>query len=192
MLFLMNKQIVLDGRTIKYTLVASKRTRKIRVAVYPGGEIKVTAPASLPMTLLEQFLVKKAKWIVTKHNHLKQFPVQIKGGNRAEYQANKAKALALATERLNYFNQHYGFTYNRISIKNHRSLWGSCSKRGNLNFNYKIALLRPEAADYIIVHELCHLKEFNHSARFWALVAQSVPNYKQIRLELKKFGLNMA
>ena len=87
--------------------------------------------------------------------------------------------------RFEYFNKFYSYKWNRIFIKNQKTRWGSCSKRGNLNFNYRIALLPPEAADYIIVHELCHLKEFNHSRNFWKLVEQQIPNYKILHKALK-------
>jgi len=97
-------------------------------------------------------------------------------------------ARALVKTKLEYFNQHYGFTYHRISIRNQRSRWGSCSKEGNLNFNYRIIFLPPALADYLIIHELCHLKEFNHSRAFWALVAQTIPHYQTVRRELKKNG----
>lgn len=187
----MKKQITLAGRTIEYTLNVSRRTRRIRVSAYPGGEIKVSVPNGLLLGTLEDFLRKKAKWILSKQDYLKQFPAYVKGGNAAEFKQYKTQALELAKARLEHFNQHYGFTYHKVTIKNHKSLWGSCSKRGNLNFNYKIALLKPEACDYIIVHELCHLKEFNHSSRFWALVGETIPNYKQIRASLKKSGMNM-
>jgi predicted metal-dependent hydrolase len=88
-------------------------------------------------------------------------------------------------ERIGHFNQIYGFVVKRISVRDQRSRWGSCSKKGNLNFNYRIVLLPPKVADYIIVHELCHLGEFNHSKRFWGLVAKAVPDYKQLKKELR-------
>ena len=70
-------------------------------------------------------------------------------------------------------------------MRNQRSRWGSCSRSGNLNFNYRIASLRPELQDYIVVHELCHLKEFNHKEGFWALVALTVPDWQTLRAELR-------
>jgi len=88
--------------------------------------------------------------------------------------------------RLGHFNQFYGFEYKRISIRNQKTRWGSCSKKGNLNFNYKLLFLSQEQADYIIVHELCHLKEMNHSKRFWNLVLESILDYKNVRKSLKK------
>lgn len=105
--------------------------------------------------------------------------------SRVEFWANKELARTLVKERIKFFNHHYKFTVNRISIRNQRSRWGSCSKKGNLNFNYRLVLLPPEVADYIIVHELCHLGEFNHSKKFWELVAKTIPDYKQIRKELR-------
>ena len=88
--------------------------------------------------------------------------------------------------RVDYFNKFYNFKINRIAIKNTSTRWGSCSSMGNLNFNYKIIYLRKELADYLIVHELCHLGELNHSKRFWALVKQTIPDYVKINKELKR------
>ncbi len=105
--------------------------------------------------------------------------------NRKEYVRLKETARAVIHERLFYFNQVYGFKVGRVSIKNHKSRWGSCSGKGNLNFNYKIIKLPPRLADYIIVHELCHLGEFNHSLRFWALVGKTVPEHRTLRRVLR-------
>lgn len=104
---------------------------------------------------------------------------------RKDYLEHKNQALILVHDRLKYFNNFYNFKFNRVSIKNQKTRWGSCSKKGNLNFNYKIVLLPPKLADYIIVHELCHLKELNHSDRFWNLVAKTFPDYLKLRQELK-------
>ncbi|MFH0912247.1 MAG: M48 family metallopeptidase [Patescibacteria group bacterium] len=105
--------------------------------------------------------------------------------NRVEFLANKELARSLVRERIDYFNQNYDFAVNRISIRNQRCRWGSCSRKGNLNFNYRIVLLSPKVADYIIVHELCHLGEFNHSKKFWNLVAKTIPDYTTIRKQLR-------
>lgn len=109
-----------------------------------------------------------------------------------DYKIYKQKAFEIVNERIIFFNQFYGFHWNNIVIRNQKTRWGSCSKKGNLNFNYKIALLPSEASDYIIVHELCHLGEFNHSQDFWNLVEKTIPKYKEIRKNLKnnKFIIN--
>ena len=88
--------------------------------------------------------------------------------------------------RINFFNQFYNFKINRVAIKNTSTRWGSCSSKRNLNFNYKIIYLRRELSDYLIVHELCHLGQLNHSKKFWELVKQTIPNYVKINKELKR------
>ena len=106
--------------------------------------------------------------------------------NRKQYLKLREDARALARARLQHFNTFYNLPVGKIFIKNHKSRWGSCSSKGNLNFNYKVVLLPPEVADYIIVHELCHLAEFNHSKKFWDLVAQTLPNHLALRHALRK------
>ena len=97
------------------------------------------------------------------------------------------EARRLALSRLEYFNQFYNFKYGTIRIKAQVTRWGSCSSKGNLSFNYKMALLPPHLVDYLVVHELCHLGEFNHSQNFWDLVEKTIPNYLELRAELKSF-----
>jgi len=107
----------------------------------------------------------------------------LKGSRYAKY---KAAALVLAERKVAHFNVHYGFTFNKISIRNQKSRWGSCSKKGNMNFNYKIALLPESLADYLVVHELCHLGQFNHSQKFWDLVGETIPDYKERKAALRR------
>ena len=98
----------------------------------------------------------------------------------------REQARRFVISRVNYFNQFYNFKINRIAIKNQSTRWGSCSSKGNLNFNYKIMYLRKELADYLIVHELCHLGQLNHSKAFWALVKQQIPNFVEVNKELRR------
>lgn len=105
---------------------------------------------------------------------------------RAYYQAHKERARELVVNRLEYYNQHYKLTWNRVAIRRQRRCWGSCSSLSNLNFNYRLLFLPPELQDYIVVHELCHLKELNHSSSFWQLVAQTVPDYEVKKNTLRR------
>lgn len=102
------------------------------------------------------------------------------------YLEHKETARAFVTERVMHWNSFYNFEINRIAIRNQKTCWGSCSEHKNLNFNYKLLFLPEHLADYIVVHELCHLAELNHSPRFWNLVAQTLPDYKVHRKELQK------
>lgn len=101
------------------------------------------------------------------------------------YVTHKEIARTLVHERLVYWNQFYNFTWNRVAIRNQRTCWGSCSSLGNLNFSYRILFLPPHIQDYVIVHEMCHLQELNHSADFWALVAETIPEHRTHRKELR-------
>ena len=105
---------------------------------------------------------------------------------RKRYLEYKEAARTLALTRLEHFNLHYGFEYNTISIKNTKTRWGSCSSKKNINFNYKIIFLKPEERDYVIVHELCHLKEMNHGANFWKLVEEQSPDWRIHRQAIRK------
>lgn len=101
------------------------------------------------------------------------------------YQEHKELARAAVHARLEYWSSHLGCTYKRVAIRNQKTRWGSCSEDGNLNFSYKLIFLPDELFDYVIVHELCHLKELNHSHRFWALVESVIPDYRMRIKELK-------
>lgn len=107
-------------------------------------------------------------------------------GRALHYREHKERARALVHERAAHFAAAYGVRYARIAIRNQKSRWGSCSEKGNLNFHYKVALLPEHLVDYVVVHEVCHLREFNHSRAFWDLVAQSVPAHVAARRELKR------
>jgi predicted metal-dependent hydrolase len=102
-----------------------------------------------------------------------------------QYALYKEDARVLVHKKLLEWNAHYNLEYKRVAIRNSRSRWGSCSVNKNLNFNYKILFLPETLQDYLIVHELCHLQEFNHGQGFWDLVAETIPNYNERRTELR-------
>jgi predicted metal-dependent hydrolase len=196
-------QIVLCGQNISYTLRLNPRSKSIRLAIKADGDFTVTAPPRISQTMIEHFIKLKGEWVVEKiehfnkldkinnpsGSHLAPVPRKTKAQQKAErareYALLKTDALRIATEKVHYWNSFYNFKFNNISIKNQKTRWGSCSRNGNLNFNYKIAILPDKLADYLVVHEISHLGQFNHSAKFWALVAQTIPDYKNIRKELK-------
>jgi predicted metal-dependent hydrolase len=123
--------------------------------------------------------------VPTKRKSRKKSATKKISASQKHYLAYKEAARTLVRRRLDELNVH-GFVYNRVAIKNMTSRWGSCSSKKNLNFSYRIVFLPSYLQDYIIVHELCHLKVFNHSSAFWDLVAEMVPDYKACRGELRK------
>lgn len=187
----MEHTIVLNSNIVVYTLCMSKRARRIRLAVYPGGKLTATLPHRVAIILLEDFMRSRSVWILEKIAKLSKYQeVPLRGDVTQEYKEYKEQARILVEEKIAKFNQVYNFTYTGIAIKNQKTLWGSCSKQKKLNFNYKIALLPEHLAEYIVVHELCHLGEFNHSSKFWDLVAKTIPNHTACREALRKTGLH--
>jgi predicted metal-dependent hydrolase len=98
----------------------------------------------------------------------------------------RKKAEEVIHDRLMFFNEHYGLKYNRVTFRNQKTRWGSCSSAKNLNFNWRLIMAPIEIIDYVVVHELCHLKYMNHSAAYWNLVAQTIPNHKELRKWLRE------
>lgn len=182
---------------IPYTIKKSKRAKRMRLSVYGDGSVVVTLPHKLQENIAEAFIKEKRKWLAGKLSFYKQFantniaPVFSNKLSRKDYLKHKEKARALVVERILHFNKIYRHSYNRIFIRNQKTRWGSCSGRGNLNFNYKILFLPPLLRDYVIVHELCHLKEFNHSQNFWSLVSVAISDHSTIRKELKSHGFSL-
>ncbi len=177
------------GKNIKYTLKTSQRTKNIRLTICCNASLEITRPRKISKRKVKRFIIQKEKWILEKINYFKKLkPHQVKSAQASHknYLKYKTEAFNLINERLKVFNKIYNFQYNRVVVKNQRTIWGSCSEKKNLNFNYKLLFLSKIHRDYIIVHELCHLKELNHSKNFWKLVKITVPNYKDIRRELKE------
>jgi predicted metal-dependent hydrolase len=169
---------------MKYTLKRSVRAKYMRLVIHPGGALVVVAPSSASLSAVERFIEERKAWIMRTVERLSRYTLLPRGGKR-QYAAHKDAALVLARERLARFNRQYGFAVGKVRVGNQKSRWGSCNKKGDLSFNYRLMLLPEHLQDYVIVHELCHIKEFNHSAAFWALVAQTLPHWKELRKELR-------
>lgn len=167
--------------------------------MHPDGRVVVTKPVRVSLHRAEAFVLASQEWIeIAQEKFQKKADKQKKSGlvpltlpsprrGSKAYVEAVARARALARERLAYFNTVYGFRYGSISIRNQKTRWGSCSAIGNLSFNYKIAFLPSHLADYVIVHELCHTKEHNHSERFWVQVARAIPEHKEYRKRLRAY-----
>lgn len=176
--------------SMQFTVRRSSRARRIRATVFPGGDLCVVAPVWISSKTIRDFVQINLSWLELAVARQKRAPrvIPLKHGTR-EYQKTKSSARALVIDRLRFFNAHYGFQIGQISIRNQKSRWGSCSHRGNLSFNFKIAQLPQELADYIVVHELCHVGELNHSKHFWSLVARTIPDYAARRAALRQYSL---
>lgn len=103
----------------------------------------------------------------------------------------KSMADKIVNERLLYYSKIIGVSYNDVRIKEQKTRWGSCSKKGNLNFNWKIIMAPQWVMDYVVIHELCHLKHLNHSKEYWAMVSCYMPDYNSARQWLKENGMKL-
>lgn len=191
-----------------YEIRESARAKRLSIAVHPDGRVVVTKPASGGNGLLgrsrmtdeqvERFVAQRREWIETTQEKFRKLAArrQKAGGGPSvamprlrrgskEYELIRKNARALVESRLPHFSRLYGFSYGSISIRNQKTRWGSCSQEGNLSFNYRIAHLPSHLADYVIVHELCHTNQHNHSKRFWDLVSQTIPEHSAHRKELR-------
>lgn len=207
------KNITHNSRTITYAVRRSPRARRIRLTVHDGGEVVLTVPARVRwMTRaaidarVERFVREHAKWLVLKLDFVaRRSAARANEKNSAlvphfgpgDYARHKDRALVVVREKVARFGapeQHSplrGIPHGTIAVRNQKTCWGSCSRKGNLSFNVRILLLPEPVQDYVVVHELCHLLEFNHSPRFWALVARAIPDYAERRRELRATGLGM-
>jgi len=192
----MLKKIKLRDKELFFDLKSNALAKRIRIIIHQNGKVVLTKPKRASAQLAFNFLESQADFILQRLEEIEEKNINLFGlnnslnfaselGAREDYSKNKNKAIAFIKEKLGYFNQFYRFSFNQVSIRNQTSRWGSCSRNGNLNFNYRLLFLPVDLADYVIVHELCHLKELNHSPAFWDLVKKTIPDYKQRRLKLK-------
>lgn len=159
----------------------------MRLTIQEHGSVIATIPARWTVSVVEQFLREKESWVLHHLRKHKQTAHRMisKAEAARRFSSYQETALRLALERLEHFNRQYHFTYGTVRIRNQSSRWGSCSPENNLSFNYRIALLPEYLADYIIVHELCHVHAHNHGKRFWSLVAETIPDYKACVRQLR-------
>lgn len=164
-----------------------RRSRHIRITIKSAGEILVTYPWWSNRKTAEKVIEEKRNWIEKALEKCQNKKSNLlAGGSREDYLKNKKRARELINQKLKQFNQIYGLNYKKVAVRNQKTRWGSCSRNGNLNFSYRIIYLPEKLADYLIVHELCHLKEMNHSMKFWQLVGKTIPNGRKISRELKR------
>jgi predicted metal-dependent hydrolase len=176
----------------EYDIIRSSR-KTLSLQMKPDGHLVVRAPHRTSDRQIRQFVENNSAWI-QKHRELIE-------QRRRQEEMNPPPAItketlerlrSLASEtippRVSYYANLMGVSYGRITIRAQKSRWGSCSAKGNLNFNCLLMLTPPEVQNYVIVHELCHRKQMNHSPAFWREVEQIMPEYRRHRLWLKKNG----
>ncbi len=164
--------------------------RSLSLEIMPDGNLLARAPQRMPEREIWAFIREKEEWIRIHRRKRMERQTEAQADPLTPDQIRELADVALRVlpERCRYFAGIMGVRYGRITIRNQKTRWGSCSSGGNLNFNCLLMLAPPEVRDYVVVHELAHLKEMNHSPRFWKEVEKVLPDYRQRLLWLKKNG----
>lgn len=188
----MNRYMIQGNKKIEVQIIRSKR-RSIGLQVKESGEVIARIPQKVPESVVKEFLEEHRSWIIEKVTMMEKRENQadttgatpVHDLSDAEIQAIKEKIV----ERVRYYGQIMDVTWGRITIRNQKTRWGSCSSKGNLNFNYQLYYLPDELLDYVVVHELAHRRHMNHSKEFWSEVEKYFPNYKECRKRLQEIRM---
>ena len=159
--------------------------------IIKDGTILVRAPYRMPESEIRRFIQEKSDWIekhVQRIEERQRTLPPVEGLTMKDIRKLADQASVVIPKRVEYFAEKIPVTYGRITIRNQKTRWGSCSSKGNLNFNCLLMLAPPEVLDYVVVHELCHRKEMNHSERFWREVENILPDYRERKKWLKENG----
>lgn len=172
----------------EYEIIYSSR-RTLAVQIHSGGQVRIRAPRHTSKSAIDRFLVEKQNWIV-KHlsaasENSEPAPPPLPDAERRRYME---LARDIFTRKTAYYASVMNVTYGRISIREQKTRWGSCSSKGNLNFNWRLIFAPEEVQDYIVVHELAHRREMNHSPRFYRIVESVLPDYKREQIWLREHG----
>lgn len=172
--------------SFSYLIIRSAR-KTISLEIRPDGSLLVRAPRRMSDRAIREFVLSKESWLREK---LKKYEARTPLPLLTEAQLGdlKTRARADLAARASRLAPLVGVSYGRITIRAQKTRWGSCSREGNLNFNCLLLLAPKPVLDYVIVHELCHRKEMNHSPAFWAEVAAILPDYAESRRWLKEHG----
>ena len=171
-----------------YRLIRSRR-RTASICVTPQGEVVVRAPMRMPLSQIEDFVGEKRSWIERTVMKQKQTAAQRKQIRLSPEQVKEVRRLAgedLAA-RVRRFEPMMGVRCSAVKISGAKTVWGSCSSKGTINFTYRLWFAPEPLRDYVVVHELAHLIEMNHSERFWSQVERVMPDYRQRRRLLREF-----
>ena len=175
---------------ISYQIIRSQR-KTMSLEIKPDGQIIVRAPLRLSQVRIRRCVEQKQEWILKNLEKIQKREVQretVPGLSKEERTRLQQEVCRKIPERTAYFAEKIGVSYGRITLRQQKTRWGSCSANGNLNFNWLLILAPPEVLDYVVVHELCHRRQMNHSQAFWNEVSAVLPGYKEQKKWLKDNG----
>jgi len=186
----MKRQTTIVVGEIPVTVLRSRR-KTLALTVTAAGEVLARAPLLMSDRAVATFVKEKEAWLnkaTTRAATAKRDAAEAGLLTAAEIAALKAAAKAELPARAAFYAEQMGVTFENVTIRLQKTRWGSCSGKGNLNFNALLMLVPPQTRDSVVVHELCHLQEMNHSKRFYALVYAVMPDYDEHHRWLKEHG----
>lgn len=169
----------------------SRRAKHVNISVKPFMGVRVAVPDGLSFKKAEEVVHASAGWIQRHLYRMRQYEKENKAIAATSMDIETAKAKRKLTRRLKHLAKKHGFTYNRVSIRNQKTRWGSCSHQNNINLNMKLVKLPDELMDYVILHELVHTRFKNHSSDFWAEMDRLVGDGKKVRSSLRGYGVGL-
>jgi len=169
--------------------------RSFAIEIGRDKKIKVRVPRRASKAQIEEMLKAKHDWILKTLDKIEQRNTaeareyeEAKPLSSEEVKKLKKEARNHLASLTEYWAEKIGVSYGRISIRGQKTRWGSCSSKGNLNYNYLLILCPDDVIEYVVIHELCHRIYMNHSKRFWEKIEEFCPNYRQARKWLKQNG----
>lgn len=173
---------------LEYELIRSGR-KTLALYVRRDGRIEVRAPIRTSKVYIDDFVLKKQEWIEKTRDKLSarqtgRKTIRLTAGEEAGY---KKQAKEYLQQKCLYFSRIMGLRSGEIRINGAKTRWGSCSRKGDINFTYRLMFVPEELIDYVVVHELAHLKEMNHSDGFWSIVERAMPDYRARRKRLREY-----
>lgn len=177
---------------LPYQIRRHPRARHMRLRVRADASLVVTAPPTVSEKAIHRFVHTHTSWVTETRQALeaKRAPWIVPPSvSQQSFAACRSRALQFVRDRLVHYNAFYQFSYTGVSVKEMTSRWGSCSSEGRMSFHYRLLFLPLELADYVIVHELCHLAELNHSPAFWTLVEKTTPTYRACKHQLDRYTI---
>jgi len=179
----------LDIEELHIPVVCRRNDRKtLAITITQEGGLLIKAPLRMPDREIEHFLKQKRYWIYKQTKHVLEDTQKRVERSEKEVKVLKERARKVLTEKTDYYKCLLGVDYQRIRIGDQRTRWGSCSTRGTISYNWHLILMPDRIMDYVVVHELCHLLEMNHSERFWRRVEAVLPDYENRKKWLKDNG----
>ena len=173
---------------MEYELIRSKR-KTLTLYVRQDGSVEVRAPLRTSIAYIDNFVDKKQNWILNTQKRILDRQaakkiIELTAGEEALYKAQAKEYLQLKCQ---FFAQRMGIRHGAVKVNGAKTRWGSCNRKGDINFTYRLLFVPEDLIDYVVVHELAHIKEMNHSASFWAVVEETMPDYKSRRKRLREF-----